>query len=311
MNHSAAGAVVVSVLAALGVARTQPPLAATAHQVKEGDDIYALPPPGVLHVATLGWDATAVDLIWAKLLVEYGIHWSEHREMTDIPSYVDAILVLEPSYAPMYQFVDTMLAYRPLRGTDRDARLARSYLERGTRERPDDSRLWMRYGQFLAFVGPSFLKDTQEKDAWRRRGAEAMGHAVELGADADRALSAATMLTRSGSTEAAVRYLEHAYAFTEHPSMTEVHEEIGRRLATLESTLEVGKMDAAARRINDRWQAELPVVSRDIYLLLGPAVNPAACAGVTSAAEGPCWRSWDEIVGQGDVTDRRTSASSP
>src|SRR5580704_6799398 len=129
VTRSTVGALVLFLVSASGVALTQPGLARTAHEVREREDDYSLPPPAELHLATLGWDSAVVDLLWAELLVAYGTHWSEHQDFKDIPKYLDAILELEPTYAPVYRFVDTLLAYRPLQGTDEDARLARRYLE--------------------------------------------------------------------------------------------------------------------------------------------------------------------------------------
>jgi len=275
-----------------GVAVLQPRLARTAHEVKESGDVYALPPPAELHAATLGWDAAAVDLLWSKLLIEYGTHWSEHREFLETPNYANAILELEPTYAPLYRFIDTMLAYRPLQGTEKDIREARAYLERGTRERPDDRDLWMDYGQFIAFIAPSFLKDEAEIARWRKEGAEAMGHAVELGGEPERALTAATMLSSAGATQAAVGYLERAYAFTELPSMAAVHEAVGKRLSELQATGIRDAADAAGRAIDGRWQAELPCVSRGRYLLLGPAVDVPRCAGLKAGDDPACTRDW-------------------
>ncbi len=291
MNETIA-AILLLLGAAGGVAYTQPRVAKTAHDVKESDDVYALPPPSQLRAATLGWRAATVDILWSSLLVDYGTHWAEHRDFLTIPQYVDAILELEPTYEPIYRYVDTLLAYRPVLGTEKDVRLARAYLERGTRERPDDAKLWTTYGQFLAFLGPSFLAKDADKDSWRKDGAEALGHAVEVGADADRALSAATMLTRAGKTEEAIRYLEHAYEFTEHPSMAEVHENIGRRLAELQATTLRDAADAEDRAVNARWRSEMKPLSRGIYLLLGPTADTAACAGVEASVLPRCDRSW-------------------
>ena len=47
---------------------------------------------------TLGYTAAAVDLLWAKVLVEYGIHHAEKRPFADLEAYLDAILTLEPTY---------------------------------------------------------------------------------------------------------------------------------------------------------------------------------------------------------------------
>jgi hypothetical protein len=279
-----------------GVGALQPRLATTAHAVKEAGDVFAVPPPAQLHAATLGWDAAAVDLLWSSLLVEYGTHWTEHREFTETPLYADAILELEPDYEPLYKIIDTLLAYRPLQGTEADVRAARAYLERGTRARPYDSALWLEYGSFVAFIAPSFLKDPAEIARWRTDGAEAIGHAVELGADADRALTAATVLTKAGATQAAIRYLERAYASTEHPSMASIHEAIGKRLVDLQAKGVIDSADVAARAINDRWQREMPFVSRDRYILLGPLVDPLACAGLDAANDPACSRDWTTVT---------------
>lgn len=311
MSGSRTASVLLFLAALGGVARTQPRLAGLAHSAKESEDVYALPPPGPLRVATLGWDAAAVDLLWAKLLVDYGTHWAEHRNFLDVPHYIDAILELEPSYWPAYRYVDTMLAYRPLHATEEDARRARAYLERGTHERPDDSRVWKEYGQFLSFIGPSFLHDPAERDAWRRDGALALGHTVDLGGDAETALSAATILTRNGARDQAIGYLRRAYVFTQHPAMADVHEAIGRRLVALEASAWDDRVDAAKNVIDARWKREMPFVDRDRYLLLGPVVDALRCQGIASEYDPDCSRDWTAILSTAAVTAPGSSEGSP
>jgi hypothetical protein len=304
MSRTSGAAIALLVAGAAGVAALQPGLARTVHAVKESGDVVAFPPPDELRVAVLGWDAAAVDLLWAKLLVEYGVHFADRRDFTEIPRYVDAILALEPGYASLYKDVDTMLAYRPMQGTEADVRLARGYLERGTRERPLDPQMWLRYGQFLAFIGPSFLKDRGEIEEWRREGAEAMAHAGELGADQDETLAAASMLNRAGSTREAIKYLERAYVFTEHPAMHDVHEAIGKRLEALSAVSMRDASDAVAKAIEDRRAREMPALSHTEYLLLGPAIDPARCAGLAAVDDRLCARSWDEATaGPGSSAD--------
>lgn len=292
---------------ALGVLGLQPWLARTVHKVKQGADIYALPPPAQLHASTLGWDAAAVDLLWATLLSQYGVHWSEHREFREVPKYVDAILELEPNYRPLYKLVDTLLAYRPLQGTEEDVRMARAYLERGTRERPQDVDIWMQCGQFMAFTAPSFLHDDAERDAWRKEGARDMGRAVELGADADTALAAANVLTRAGGAAAeAIPFLERAYEFTAQASMGDVHEMIGQRLKALAASAFRDAHDETFREVEERWKREMPFVSRERYLLLGPKVDAARCSGIDAAGDRACVRDWISAIPQ-----LESSAGSP
>ena len=234
-------AVVAALLLAGGaslVAVTRPGLAAVAHRVKQRDDVYTLPPPGELRLLSLGYDAALVDTLWAKLLVEYGTHWGEHRAFEDVPHYLDAILALEPDYPPLYKYAATLLVYRPLVGTEADARMARAYLERGVfKERPDDHAVWLEYGQFIGFIGPGFLPSPAEQDEWRHDGAKAIAHAVELGADPDRSLTAATMLSRYGERDAALKELERALPLTDDPY---TQAQIELKLQLLRETVTLG-----------------------------------------------------------------------
>jgi len=276
--------------AAGGVALTQPRLARIAHTAGDREDVYALPPPAQLRAATLGWDAAAVDLLWATLLVQFGGHWQEHREFTDGVRYAEDIIALEPTYEPLYRLVDTLLVYRPLRGTAQDARDARAILERGTRERPNDARLWRTYGEFLAYMAPTFITDTEEQKAWRKDGAIAMEHALELGGDPEDLLGAARVLSDVAEKDAVLRFLQRSYAMTEHPSMASIHERIGEKLAALLGQMQEDQADALMRVIGERWQREMPALSRDDYLLLGPAVDTARCAGLAGADDPSCAR---------------------
>ena len=306
-----AAALLVAAGTTVGV--VQPRLAATAHEAKERDEVYVLLPPAQLRVAALGWDAAAVDLLWSTLLVEYGTHWSSHREFREVPRYADAILALEPTYRPLYRYIDTLLAYRPLRGTEDDVRAARDYLERGMRERPGDAALWVKYGQFMAFVAPSFLGDDPERAAWRQAGARALGQAVQLGADTDDALIAATLLDGSGVRSQAIRFLERAYALA--PEGSDAHDAIGARLATLQASAQRDATDAAQAAFEERRKREMPYATRAAYRLLGPRVDAARCAGLPGADDRACARDWSSALG----TDRdalsgeelESSASSP
>ncbi len=273
-------ALVFMVFGAMGVAYMQPRLARTVHEVKTRTDDYALPPPRELKVMTFGYHAAAVDLLWAKLLVEYGIHWGEHRDFLDLNNYLDSILEIEPDYAPMYKFVDTLLVYRPIQSTEKDARLARAILERGTRERPNDWHVWLDYGQFVAYLGPSWMPDEEERQRWRHDGALYIARAVELGAASDRSLDVAMMLKKFGERDAAIRELERGYALTDDP---EKQARIAASLAKLEAAGQRDEIDRKRRLIENDWRESYPFASRGQYLMLGPIVDGLKCAGPAEA----------------------------
>ncbi len=283
--------VLLLLVAALGVARLQPRLAATTAAIKLREDIYLAPPPAELRAATLGYVAAATDLLWAKLLVEYGIHWGEHRSFPDLNHYLDALLALDPKYKPLYDYVDSMLVYRPLHGTEEDARAARAYLEQGIAALPYDPDVWVHYGQFIAFLAPSFLLSEEERDRWRQEGAVALTHAVELGADVNMTLSATTMLGRRfGERDAAIRALRRAYALTEDDA---IRAEISAKLEILQGNQERDRAEEVIQSIEGQWRRDLPFVPRGEYLLLGPIDDTAACAGLPSSTRRPCAKSWD------------------
>jgi hypothetical protein len=284
------------VVSALGVARTQPRLAEITHHVKEGEEVYAFPPPAQLKAFVFGYDAAAVDLLWAKLLVEFGMHWHEKREFHPDP-YMDAIVYLEPSYAPLYRFADTLLCSHPLHATESDARKARALLERGTRERPWDFEVWQQYGQYSAFLGPGLLTSAtdEEKDRWRRDGALAMSKAVDLGAPAEGALSAATILGRTGETKAAIESLRRSYAV--HYDDPEVRAEILRKLDRYNARAQNEEEDREMAAIESIWRNDWPFLTRAETLLLGPFPDAPLCAGPLSAEHVECTRDWRVLLG--------------
>ncbi len=289
-----AASVVLSLIAAIGAAGVsvvQPRVAATMHTVKEREDVYVLPPPGELRVMSLGYRNAGADLLWAKLLVQYGTHWAEKRAFPDLPRYLDAILALEPDYAPLYKFVDTLLVFRPPRGTEEDARLARKYLERGIRERPFDHDVWHHYGQFVAFLAPSFLTNPEEKDRWRKEGAEALLHAVDLGADPDAAISAVSVLNRFGEEKAvSIQYLRSAYALADDPR---TREELAQKLERLEASAERELAERDMEFIESRWRRDYPFISRGEYMMIAPFTDPLRCTGPKNGRSPKCVRAWE------------------
>jgi hypothetical protein len=291
-RSGALNAIAIALAGMLGIALVQPGLATSVHSVKQRDDAFILPPPDQLRALTLGYRAAVTDILWAKLILEYGVHWQEKRAFPDVPRYVDGILALEPDFPSVYDFVDTILLY-PMAGvaaTEADARVVRGYLERGTRERPYDEKLWVHYGQFVAFIGPLYLTDKAEGERWRRDGALALAHAVEIGADAQRSLAASTILSRAGERQATIDHLERAYAMTDDQSM---REQIIRKLRALQS-------DASSERamsfVDHELRARYSFMPRGVGLLIGPWRSVIGCAGPASYERAGCARDWQEAI---------------
>jgi len=285
---AALAAIALAVACAAGIQVVQTPLAKNTLKVRLEDDASALPPPKQLRALTFGYHAAAADLLWAKLLVEHGLHTQERRVFEAAPRYIEGIVELQPEHPMVYGFVDTLLVTAKAGGlpTEADARLARGYLERGVRERPFDHDVWLHYGQFLAFLAPSYLKEDQEIERWRRDGAFAIARAVELGADADRSLAASTILSKTGEKKAAIRQLQSAFAITDDP---ETRRQIAFKLQRLEATPDA---EEVVSRVEHEWRARYPFLTRGASLLVGPYRSPAACAGPLSYAIAKCAPDW-------------------
>lgn len=278
---------------ALGIAVIQPRMSETTRKVKERDDVFLLPPPKQLRAMSLGYRAAFTDMLWAKLLVEYGIHAHEKRAFPDITRYVDGILALEPTFPTIYKYVDTMLIFAPDgKAGPREARLARAYLERGTRERPYDADMWLSYGQYCAFLAPSFLEDENEIERWRVDGAKAITHAVELGSDAQKSLSATSILSKAGERKATIQHLQRAYAMTDD---VDAREQILRKLRSLEATSEAADATSVVER---EWQTRYGFLSRGTTLLVGPYRSAAKCAGPASYDRTGCAPDWTSAIAQ-------------
>ena len=159
---------------AAGIGAIQPGLAREAATASAHDESTPPPPPAVLRALTLGYHAAAADVLWAKVVSDYGQHRARR-----ITAQLDAILSLCPDYAPLFHYAPLFLVF-PRGDAAPDPRAARAYLERGLAARPRDIDLWRQYGRFLAYTGPSFLASEEEKTRWREAGARALEHADSL-----------------------------------------------------------------------------------------------------------------------------------
>lgn len=268
------------------VAIRQPAAAEQLKSTRYRTDVLELPPASHVQKMAVGYKSALVDLIWAKILVEEGLHFQDHRRFDALPTYIDAIIALEPTYKPIYEFVDTLLLYQYIPGEEPEARLARGYLEQGTKNRPFDHDVWLHYGQFLAFVAPSYLKDQAEIERWRLEGALAMSRAVDLGADEDRSLAATTILDRAGERKSAIRQLQRKYALTDDQ---ETRKQIRFKLMRMQADVEA---EPAVEAVELLWRSRYPFLSRGEVLMLGPIRDPAKCAGMDSIATRQCPADW-------------------
>jgi tetratricopeptide (TPR) repeat protein len=290
-------AAVVALLASmLVIGLVRPRAAASVAAVREESDSYPLPPPDQLEVVSLGYRSAAADLIWAYVMVAQGLRLSQHRRFEHGERYFQSIFALEPTYRRPYLLLDTILTFGSTKGTPEDAWAARRLFEFGLAQRPTDAQLHVQAGSFMAYLAPGLLPES-EHQAWRLAGANLLLRAAELGATEATTwsgLAGVAVLNRNGQREAAIAYLERVFEINEDPA---IRNEIARQLRGLKGEETLDRAQASARRFETAWRSDLPFISRPMMLLVGPAADPAACAGAGHGAEVACardWRSWTE-----------------
>ena len=152
----------------------------------------------------------------------------------------------------------------------------------------------MKYGQFVAFMGPSYLPSDAERQEWRREGALAMNHAVELGADVQLGIAASAMLdSRFGERRTAIQFLQHAYALAPDDA---TRQEIAARLEMMQASEMSDRARDLMNAIEARWRAEYPFLDRGTYMLLGPVTDAVACTGPGASTRTECARDWDRAL---------------
>ena len=279
----------IAMASGVGVAALQPRLAAIVHSIKVSDDVYVFPPPAHLRALTLGYTAMAADLLWAKTIIEYGTHLTEHRKFADVTRYLDSVIALEPDYPQVYKYAETLILFQTAPAGPADAHATRTILERGLRERPSDADGWLKYGMFLAWLAPSYLTNQDEIAAWRTEGGEAMARAVDLGADPSIALIAAKLSGERMKREVMLQHLQQAYALADDEPTRQA---ILTKLTSLETSIVQAKAEETLQAIERQWRETFPTLSRGTFLLIGPTIDAAKCAGIEASTRAECSSKW-------------------
>jgi hypothetical protein len=290
----AIGALLVS---ALGIAATQPRLANQVKRVHELTDVYPLAPPDQLPVLSLGYRSAVADLVWAYVLVAQGLRMAERRKFDHVARYFDAIFALEPTYREPYLFADSILAFGAVASTEQDYRTTRAILERGMEARPNDAKLFLVAGNFMAYVAIDGIPE-HEHDSWRLAGARAFQRASEIGTTDEEqwhALAGVGLLRRGGERGAAIDFLERVYRVTEDE---ELRKQVLRQLHSMRADEASERARNATKDFEKTWRADVPFVSRSKVHLLGPATDFIECAGPEKSGTAVCvrdWNTWTEL----------------
>jgi tetratricopeptide (TPR) repeat protein len=278
---------------ALGIGAVRPRLADAFHKLKATSDVYALPSPDHAIVASLGWRSALADVIFANMLVSYGLHFQEKRRFEFAGNYLDTIVALDPKFRQPYMFSDTLLTVQPVVPRKEDYVKARDLLERGMQAFPTDGELWTAAGQFLAYLAPPRLGDKKLEEEWRMEGARRLARACELLGSNEalpyHCITAAGLFSSAGNREAVVQFLERVLAVSDNDEIREL------ALGYLERVVGEREREQAERRFqrfNEAWSKDLPFVSKNTLLVIGPRFDSARCSGIAAREDAGCASSW-------------------
>lgn len=258
------GPFVALALAGAACVALQARLATRVALARETDDLPLLPAPDRAPLLTLGFDSAFGDVVWARLLVDYGTHLQEHRRFPGVRVALDTLMTLDPASSRVFRFVDTLVLFQAKKGTADDARYVRRVLETGLDARPTEPKRWVSYAQYLAHLGPSFLSDDAEIREWELRAGEAYTRALELGAAVDDTRAAVSLFDRAGATAAQRAYLERAYALATDDEKPILEARL-RKLDAASATDRIRQHDESQDRAR---LAEFPALGTATYRLL-------------------------------------------
>ncbi|MEZ4376360.1 MAG: hypothetical protein R3B07_36480 [Polyangiaceae bacterium] len=273
-------AVLLMLVCGLGVALNHAPMVARHAELKAKNDVYPLPSPEQTVVASLGYRSALADAIYAHVLVSYGLHIQERRGFDFIGEYLDTISTLDPKFADPYRYADTFLILQAKKATRADYVKAREILERGMKELPNDTFLWITAGQYIAYIAPPHLGDDELFKQWRLDGARVLAHACELvGTNENlpyQCITAATLFSGAGEEEATEKFLERVLAVSDDPEIQKM------ALAYMQAKLSEGARNRVQRRLDRLREARdetLPAVGKDRFLVIGPPLDAAKASG--------------------------------
>ncbi len=285
------------VLAGIVISVVRPRVVEDFDSLRTKTDVYALPSPEQAIVASLGYRSALADLIFAHVLVSYGIHFEQKRLYEYAPEYLDTITALDPSFRDPYYLADTLIILQPVDPPKERYRRARTILERGLEAFPDDAELALVAGQFMAYLAYPHLPADEDKKEWRIAGARVLAHACDmLGAGGNiphHCVTAASLFSRAGEREATVRSLRRVLAISDNE---EVRQKALAYLRRIESAQLAEDTQTRLRAMDEMRQNDLPLVDRAQFQLIAPATDPFECAGVRAAQNEGCASSFESIA---------------
>jgi hypothetical protein len=245
----------------------------------EADERAYVPPASAARILTLGHNELFADLYWAKTLIYYGGGMEKNSDLADVEPLLALVNRLDPWFRRPYWWGAYGVVYRKGAATSHEFESSVAILERGLQTFPNDWELTWLLGLRYFLDLKSDNPEVQAK--YKELGASYIEKAMRLpGAPSDLPILAATLRTRIGQRDRALRELREMILTQNDP---EVREQLIAKYSALASA-DAAEVAEAASAFTDEWQKALPYAPPSLYLLIGP--RPASGIDLKSTAQG-------------------------
>jgi tetratricopeptide (TPR) repeat protein len=254
-------------------------------------DLHYLPEPSAMRVMSLGHNELFADLVWIRQIIYFGDEFTRRGDFRFVDRYLRTAIALDPSFRRLYAWAGISYAASGVEVTNAMVRQSNEFLELGLKRFPNDWELNFMLG--VNYIHELKTTDERQKQAWKLKGAEHIRRAALAGGGpAWLPVLVATILTKGGETEAAIRHLEEILLTTDDEAVrTHVTNKLKQlRLAALP------EMERHREEFARRWHAQLRYAPADLYVLLG---EPPAEVRTRDLAIPEVMRVW------GDALDER------
>jgi hypothetical protein len=235
-------------------------------------DTFYLPPSRILKLASLGHSELAADLIHSRANVYFGTQLHARLPTKWLARYLLAAIDLDPQFRRLYLAGAAMLVYNGQRIVPDMVLAANTVLERGRQAFPFDWEIPFQLGFNLLYELPmDATPDDPRIPGWRQQGVEVLRQtALYEGVPFFISNLVASMLTKQGSQELAVRHLEQAYAVS---TSEEARTQIREKLLQLRGSQVVQDLAERQREFQSLVENRYPEFPEAFSLVIGPRIT--------------------------------------
>ena len=240
-------------------------------------DLHYLPEPAALRAMSLGYTELAADLIWMRQLIYFGEEFTSKGDFRYLDRYLRTAIALDPNFRRVYAWAGIAHTASGVNVTNAAVRQSNEFLELGLRRFPDDWELNFMLG--VNYIHELKTTDERQRLAWRLKGAEHIRRAALTGSGpAWLPVLVATILTKGGETQAAIRHLEEILLTTEDEA---VRTHVTNKLRQLQRAA-LPDIERHRAEFMRRWHAELRYAPADLYVIVGdpPKDMPTAALAI-------------------------------